>query len=120
MKKLYKRLLIVTVLAAFVILAFTLSKSGNILPGFSKNTGNSRKQRPQLKVDAFVVKPSVLIDEIAVSGSLRAFEEVELKNEVAGRVVKINLPEGQFVKKGTLLVKLFDDDLQANLHNLHA
>ncbi len=120
MKKLYKRLLIVTVLAACVILAFTLSKSGNILMGFSKDTGNSRKQRPQLKVDAFVVKPSVLIDEISVSGSLLAFEEVELKNEVAGRVVKINLPEGQFVKKGTLLVKLFDDDLQANLHKLHA
>jgi membrane fusion protein (multidrug efflux system) len=28
----------------------------------------------------------------------------------------INLPEGKLVKKGTLLVKLFDDDLQAQLH----
>jgi membrane fusion protein (multidrug efflux system) len=30
--------------------------------------------------------------------------------------VKINLPEGKYVKQGTLLVKLFDDDLQAQLH----
>jgi membrane fusion protein (multidrug efflux system) len=39
-------------------------------------------------------------------------------NEVAGRVVFINLPEGKFVKKGTLLVKLFNDDLQANLKKM--
>ncbi|MBN1340241.1 MAG: efflux RND transporter periplasmic adaptor subunit [Bacteroidales bacterium] len=76
--------------------------------------------RPQIKVDAFVVQPSVLIDEISVSGSLLAFEEVELKNEVAGRIVKINLPEGEFVKEGALLVKIFDDDLQAGLHKLEA
>src|ERR1035437_6181922 len=30
----------------------------------------------------------------------------------------INLPEGKFVRKGTLLVKLFDEDLQATLKKL--
>jgi membrane fusion protein (multidrug efflux system) len=35
--------------------------------------------------------------------------------EVTGRVVALNLPEGKLVKQGTLLVKLFDDDLQASL-----
>jgi membrane fusion protein (multidrug efflux system) len=35
--------------------------------------------------------------------------------EVPGRVVDINLTEGGFTKKGTLLVKLFDGDLQAQL-----
>jgi membrane fusion protein (multidrug efflux system) len=30
-------------------------------------------------------------------------------------VIAINLPEGKLVKQGTLLVKLFDDDLQASL-----
>ncbi|MBN1182062.1 MAG: efflux RND transporter periplasmic adaptor subunit [Bacteroidales bacterium] len=78
------------------------------------------KEKPQIKVDAFILKPSLLINEISVSGSLKAFEEVELKSEVAGRVVKINLPEGQFVKEGTLLVKLFDGDLQANLNKLQS
>jgi len=73
------------------------------------------KSRPVLKIDAYVVSPSSLTNEINVSGSLLPFEEVELKNEVSGRVVKLNLPEGKFVKAGTLLVKIFDDDLQANL-----
>jgi len=78
------------------------------------------RARPVPKVDAYVVAPSTLISEITVSGSLLPFEAVELKNEVAGRVVKLNLPEGKFVKAGTLLVKIFDDDLQANLRKLQA
>jgi membrane fusion protein, multidrug efflux system len=86
-------------------------------------TGNSKgtsRIRVIPKVDAYVVAPSTLVNEISVSGSLLPFEEVELKNEVAGRVVKLNLPEGKFVKAGTLLVKIFDDDLQANLRKLQA
>jgi membrane fusion protein, multidrug efflux system len=87
--------------------------------GFSTSKDKSKRQdskeKVQKKVDAYVLKPSLLINEISVSGSLKAFDEVTLQNEVAGRVVKINLPEGKFVKKGTLLVKLFDDDLQATL-----
>ncbi len=79
---------------------------------------NKSKEKPQAKVDAFIVTPSLLINEISVSGSLLPYEEVKLMNEIAGRVVQINLPEGKFVKKGSLLVKLFDDDLQANLKKL--
>jgi len=51
---------------------------------------------------------------------LQAYESVDLKNEVAGRVVSINLPEGKFVKSGTLLVKLFDEDLQSTLKKLQS
>ena len=66
-------------------------------------------------VEGFVVKPSVLIQTIAISGTLKPFEETVLMPEVAGRVVTINLQEGKFVKQGALLVKLFDGDLQASL-----
>jgi membrane fusion protein, multidrug efflux system len=88
-----------------------------------KTAGSEKKQskaKPQLKVDAYVVKSSKLIDEITVSGSLMAVDEVELRNEITGRVTDLNLPEGEWVKKGTLLVKLFDDDLQATLRKLEA
>lgn len=86
----------------------------------SPDKGNKKdpKEKKQKKVEAFVLKPSLLITEISVSGSLMAYETVDLKNEVAGRVVMINLPEGKFVRQGTLLVKLFDDDLQATLKKL--
>lgn len=84
----------------------------------NKEANIKSKDKQQAKVDGFVAIPSVLNNEISVSGSLLPFEEVALMNEIAGRVVHINLPEGKFVKKGTLLVKLFDDDLQANLKKL--
>ena len=102
-------IVMVALVAFFLKLAFTKSDDKD---------KRGDKGKVEKKVDAIIVKPSLLINEISVSGSLLAFEEVELKNEVAGRVVKINLPEGKFVKKGTLLVKLFDDDLQSSLHKL--
>jgi len=102
-------IVMVALVAFFLKLAFTKS---------DEKDKRGDKEKVQKKVDAIIVKPTLLINEISVSGSLLAFEEVELKNEVAGRVVKINLPEGKFVKKGTLLVKLFDDDLQSSLHKL--
>lgn len=74
----------------------------------------------QRKVEALVVRSSKLLNEISVTGSLLPYDEVELKNEVAGRVVLLNLPEGKAVSKGTVLVKLFDDDLQAGLKKLKA
>ncbi len=102
----------------FVLLAALLVKIGF----FSKQSDNekSKKEKPQKKVAGIIAKSSLLIDEISVSGSLQAFEMVDLKNEVAGRVVSINLPEGKFVKSGTLLVKLFDDDLQSTLKKLQS
>ncbi|MCF8297888.1 MAG: efflux RND transporter periplasmic adaptor subunit [Saprospiraceae bacterium] len=112
MKKTSKWVTALIVLIILMFLVFMLNKSMN------NNSDNKQKERPIIKVDAFIVKPSLLLDEISVSGSLLAFEEVELKNEIAGRVVKINLPEGEFVKQGILLVKLFDEDLQANLKKL--
>jgi len=78
------------------------------------------KGKMQLKVDGFIAKPTTLINQITVSGSLLAFEEVALMSEMSGRVVTINLPEGKTVKKGTLLVKIYDEDLQANLSKLNA
>jgi len=104
--------IIVMIIAFFLRMAFTKSSD--------KDKKRNAKEKIQKKVDAFVVKPSLLINQISVTGSLLAYEEVELKNEVSGRVVNINLPEGKFVKKGTLLVKLFDDDLQSTLRKLES
>jgi membrane fusion protein, multidrug efflux system len=70
-------------------------------------------------VEGFVVKPTVLDQTVMISGTLKAFEETVLMPDVAGRIISFNLPEGRFVKKGTLLVKLFDGDLTASLKKLH-
>lgn len=71
-------------------------------------------------IEGFVTKPVVLDRSISVPGTLKPFEETVLMPEVSGRVVAINLPEGKTVKKGMLLVKLFDGDLQAQLKKTKA
>lgn len=81
---------------------------------------NVSRQVSNLRVEGVVVEPVVLDQTITISGTLKPFEETVLKPEVAGRVVYINLSEGGFVKQGTLLVKLFDDDLQAQLNKSQA
>ncbi len=70
-------------------------------------------------IEGYIVKPSTIDETILISGTLRAFEETVLMPEVSGRVVGLNLPEGQFVKKGTLLVKIFDGELQSQLNKAH-
>ena len=81
---------------------------------------NVNRQLSNLRVEGIVVTPVVLDQIITITGTLKPFEETVLRPEVAGRVVYINLSEGGFVKQGTLLVKLFDDDLQAQLNKSKA
>jgi membrane fusion protein (multidrug efflux system) len=69
-------------------------------------------------VEGYVVKPLSLSDKVTVSGTLVPAEETELHAEATGRVVRINLPEGKMVRKGELLLKIFDEDLKARLSQL--
>lgn len=81
-----------------------------------KNRKKESKQATSISfIEGFVVTPTVIDETISLSGTLIPFEETVLMPDVSGRVVIINLVEGQFVKKGTLLVKIFDGELQANL-----
>jgi membrane fusion protein (multidrug efflux system) len=78
---------------------------------------SQRKSGPLL-VEGFIAQPHSVSEAIEVPGSLLAFEETQIKAEVSGRIVQLNIQEGAIVKKGDLLVKLFDADLQASLRKL--
>lgn len=69
-------------------------------------------------VEGFVAKPSVLTERVTASGNLVPAEETELHPEASGRVVSLNLPEGRPVRKGELLLKIFDEDLKTQLRKL--
>jgi membrane fusion protein (multidrug efflux system) len=73
---------------------------------------------PAISVDAIVVQPRFLERKISITGSILANEEVELRSEVAGKVSGIYFAEGSRVSKGQLLVKINDNDLQAQLKKL--
>lgn len=94
-----------------------LAVSGITSCGTGSSGKNAKDKRPvvNMSVEGYVVKPSLLVSAIQVSGTLLPFEETVLMPETAGRVVMVNLPEGKLVNKGTVLVKLFDGELQAQL-----
>lgn len=73
---------------------------------------------PTPKVSSFVLAPTELQSNIDATGTLLANEEVELKPEVSGRIIKIYFQEGSTVSKGQLLVKINDSDLQAQLKKM--
>ena len=69
-------------------------------------------------VEGYKVKTSILTENVTTSGSLLPSEETELHPEASGRVVGLHLPEGRSVRKGELLLKIFDEDLTSQLHKL--
>lgn len=73
---------------------------------------------PPSKVDGYVVSPQVLSQDIEMPGSLLPFEETELHPEISGRVTAINFKEGATAAQGSVLLKLYDGDLQAQLQKL--
>ncbi|MFZ4522438.1 MAG: efflux RND transporter periplasmic adaptor subunit [Bacteroidales bacterium] len=110
MKKSLKGLSFYLLLFTFTISACNSGKDG-------KNAQNSKQNGPQI-VEGYIVKTSILQQSITVSGTIKSFEETVLMPDQSGRIVMLNLPEGKFVKKGTILVKLFDADMQASLRKL--
>lgn len=71
-----------------------------------------------VEVSAVVAVPEMLENKIFSTGNILANEEVEIRAEVPGRVVTINFQEGSSVRKGDLLVKINDSELQAELKKL--
>jgi membrane fusion protein (multidrug efflux system) len=82
------------------------------------SASSAKTQYAVSDLEGFIVKPSVLTERITASGTLIAGENTELHPEASGRVTHIHLPEGQRVSKGTLLLKIFDDDLNTQLRKL--
>ena len=71
-----------------------------------------------IKADVYIVAPQTLSQDIEVAGSLLAAEEVELHPEISGRVTDVLFKEGGNVSQGSVLLKLYDADLQAQLQKL--
>ena len=66
-------------------------------------------------VSGMVLRPEVFNDNISLSGTLEANEQIEMRSEVSGVVESINFVEGSKVSQGQILFKVNDMELQAQL-----
>jgi len=83
-------------------------------------SGGAQQARQKLMVNAVVLKHQPLQDVFRTKGQLIPDEEVDLSFESSGKVTGIFFKEGTFVKEGTLLAKVNDQTLQAELKKLEA
>ena len=80
------------------------------------SVGGKGKSGPSsLNVNGMVVNTSAFNNDLGITGAIEANESIALQSEVAGLVTGIYFKEGTNVKKGTLLVKINDRDIQAQL-----
>ncbi len=73
-----------------------------------------------ISINAVVLKKQSLTDKIISTGTTIPDEEVNLSFESSGKIVEIHFNEGTHVKKGSLLAKINDKPLQAELKKLEA
>jgi membrane fusion protein (multidrug efflux system) len=82
----------------------------------SVKKGNTQSEgRSVLTVDGQVLKLSTLDFSYFYTGKLLANEEIDIRPEISAKVTGVFFKEGSNVSKGTMLVKMFDSDLQAQL-----
>src|SRR4051812_23256409 len=92
-----------------------------ILQGFflfacSPKTDNTKpKTSPPTIVDAVIASIKPVSNTLEVNGTVVANEYVELHPEASGRLTYLYVPEGKLIKKGTLIAKINNADLQAQV-----
>ena len=124
MTKTIKSISLILIALLIVGLIFSRGIKRLINPGSDKSQAEaparvSSGQR-QLSVNAEVVKTHTMTDKTITTGNIIPSEEVDLSFEASGKVVAIYFKEGEFVEKGTLLAKINDKPLKAQLKKLES
>ena len=71
-------------------------------------------------VEVLVISAESLDEKIQTTGTIIANEEVDIRAEVSGRITAINFREGDYVTRGSILLKINDADLRAQLGKFEA
>lgn len=120
MKKLTKWSLVGALVIGFGIFGYyqLMPQQNDELAG--PDMPNEPRNKKVLSVSAKILEPHLLTDEILAVGRIVPDEEVHLSFETSGKITDIYFSEGTYVSKGTLLAKVNDSQLQAQLARLQA
>lgn len=115
MKKFLTTFIIILIIAGLALVKIFVIDAGK-----PKTGGAQAQKQPPSPVTVQLVAGAQVQNNIIITGDVIANEEVELRPEMSGKIVSINFTEGSAVRKGQLLVKINDADLQATLGKLKA
>lgn len=86
----------------------------------SKKQSKEPRKSPPPIVDVIVAKAQTVSDTIEANGTVISNDFVELHPEATGRITYLNVPEGKYISKGTVIARINDEDLVANLNKSKA
>jgi membrane fusion protein, multidrug efflux system len=105
---------LITILLGYLI--FNKIKKGN--EGQQKNSNKMQSKdgaTPPTAVKGLVVGTQDFSNDLNVSGSIEANDQVQIRSEVSGLVREVKFKEGSDVNKGDLLIKIDARELRAQL-----
>lgn len=92
--------------------------------GFIAFACKEKKEEPKQKntgptiVDVIVAAAQSISSTVEANGTIVAREFVELHPEISGRLTYLNIPEGKRIAKGTVIARINDADLRAQMGKL--
>ena len=85
----------------------------------AKKEEPKRSQAPQVTtVDAIIATPTTISNTVEANGSVVAGEFVDIRPEISGRLTALNISEGARISRGSVLAKINDTDLRAQLNKV--
>lgn len=96
--------------AVILVLAIVFSQCKS-----KAKTDNVPKESPPVIVDVLIAAARPISNIIEANGSVIPSEYVELRPEVSGRLTYLNLPEGRPISRGTVIARINDADLRAQI-----
>ncbi|MCX7955290.1 MAG: efflux RND transporter periplasmic adaptor subunit [Bacteroidales bacterium] len=104
-KKVIKRLII-----AFIVVLIFVIFARRLGLGISKG----------IEVTTNLAKLRTIIEVITVCGKIQPEIEVKISSDVSGEIIELNVKEGDYVKKGQILVKVKPDIYETTLNRIEA
>lgn len=111
----FTKLLSLLIVSLLLIASCKSDKKGPEPKGNAPRKGSVQGDRASVMVDVIIAGAENVTSSLEVNGSVIANEMVELRPETSGRLVYLNIPDGAKVKEGTILARVNDADLQAQL-----
>ena len=99
-----------------IYVAFSLLVVFILFSCSGKKNPSQPKSTPPPVVDILVVSPQSVTNHLEVNGTVIANEYVELHPEASGRLIYLNVPEGRQVLAGTVIARVNDADLKAQIN----
>jgi membrane fusion protein (multidrug efflux system) len=108
----------VVIIGAVALVSYSSSPSDGTAG--DRSASPARGRETTMRVNMQVLALDTVANRVVTVGNILSNEEVEIRSEIAGRVSRILFREGSPVEAGQTLVRLNDDELQAQADRARA